>query len=166
MKKFCACACAISLSVFFSSLSALATEDAQNLGQYNNYVYDQQVTKTSQGTNDAFEKASNGPIRKLGRGFSNTIFGALEIPYRVYQTNLDSGGLSAWTFGLFKGITYFMGREVLGVFEIVTFPVPMPGCSTERYSPGWGYGPIMQPEWIFTFESNPWDFFYPNYPVK
>jgi putative exosortase-associated protein (TIGR04073 family) len=154
------------LVVLFLGVSVFATEDPKNLGQYNDYVYDQQVTNASKNTEGFFDGISNGPIRKLGRGFSNTIFGVVEIPLRVYQTNIDQGGFAAWSFGLMKGITYFLGRELLGVFEIVTFPAPMPGCSTEKYKPGWGYGPIMQPEWILTFESNPFDFVYPDYPVK
>ena len=53
-------------------------------------------------------------------------------------------------------------REVVGIVEIVTFPIPLPGCSDVPDSPAWGYGPILQPEWIVTPAQNKYEFIYPN----
>lgn len=130
------------------------------------YIYDQQSTSNSRALQHASEDAAQGPIRKFGRGLCNTIFGVFEIPIQVYQTNNTTGGVAAWTYGLMKGIGRFLLREGVGVAEIITFPMPLPGCSTEKYGSKWGYGPLMEPEWIFSFQTNPYDFVYPNRPAK
>jgi putative exosortase-associated protein (TIGR04073 family) len=61
---------------------------------------------------------------------------------------------------VFQGIGYFLAREGVGIVDIVTFPMPLPGCPDDPNDIGWGYGPIMEPEWIFTREQNPYNFFY------
>lgn len=130
------------------------------------YIYDQQSTHNSRALQESSDAMEQGPIRKFGRGFCNTIFGIFEIPIQVIKTNNTTGGVAAWTYGLMKGIGRFLLREGVGVTEIITFPMPLPGCSTERYGSGWGYGPLMEPEWIFSFQTNPYDFIYPNRPAN
>jgi len=150
-------------------LSAAQVNAAENLDPLtldDQYVYNQEISHDSEDTNSFMNELSNGPIRKLGRGLSNLIFGVIEIPLQSYQTNEIEGGIAAVTFGLVKGISFFIAREVVGVVEIVTFPIPLPGASVKKYDDGWGYGPLMQPEWILDFNTNPYDFVYPNYPVK
>ena len=100
--------------------------------------------------------------RKLGRGISNVAFGALEFPIQWYQVNFEEGGLAACTYGILRGIIAVVVREVVGVVEIVTFPFPLPGCSELPDCPKWGYGPIIQPEWILTPAQNKYNFVYPN----
>ena len=78
------------------------------------------------------------PFRKLGRGVVNVAAGALEIPMKIYDVNKEEGGLAALTYGLFKGIGYFVAREVIGVVEIVTFPMPLPGATDSKRDIGWG----------------------------
>ena len=75
--------------------------------------------------------------RKLGRGIANVLFGIVEVPNQVTQTTYDRGGAAGTTFGVGKGVMRWIGRELTGVYEIVTFPVPLPH----------GYKPIMKPEW-------------------
>ncbi|MBQ9338190.1 MAG: exosortase system-associated protein, TIGR04073 family [Lentisphaeria bacterium] len=101
-------------------------------------------------------------VRKLGRGISNVAFGGLEFPLHWYQVNFEEGGLAASTYGILRGVVGVIVREVVGVVEIVTFPVPLPGCSDVPDSPAWGYGPILQPEWIVTPAQNKYNFIYPN----
>ena len=102
-------------------------------------------------------------IRKLGRGVSNVAFGAVEFPVKWYQVNFEEGGFAACTYGIFKGLTYVVIREVVGVVEVATFFAPLPGCSTELPdSPAWGYGPILEPEWIITPAQNKYNFVYPE----
>ena len=111
------------------------------------------------------EKISEGPVRKLGRGFSNVVFGISEIFIQPYKVNEKEGGIAAFSYGIFKGLFYFIGREVAGVIDIVTFPMPLPGASASKHSSSrWGYGPLIEPEWIFTIEDNPYNFVYQNYP--
>ena len=102
-------------------------------------------------------------IRKLGRGVSNVAFGVVEFPVQWYQTNFEEGGFAACTYGILKGVSYVVIREVVGVVEIATFFAPLPGCSTELPdSPAWGYGPILEPEWIITPAQNKYNFVYPH----
>ena len=68
-------------------------------------------------------------IRKLGRGASNVAFGAVEFPVKWYQVNFEEGGFAACTYGIFKGLTYVVIREVVGVVEVATFFAALPGCS-------------------------------------
>jgi putative exosortase-associated protein (TIGR04073 family) len=74
--------------------------------------------------------------RKLGRGFANLLFGIVEVPNQIHHTSQAEGGGAAATLGVGRGIGKFLWREVVGVYEIVTFPVPAPS----------GYKPIIQPE--------------------
>lgn len=78
----------------------------------------------------------HNPLRKLGRGFANLLFGFVEVPNQYTKTVADHGGASGITYGLPKGIFRWMQREVVGVYEIVTFPIPAPR----------GYKPVMKPE--------------------
>lgn len=75
------------------------------------------------------------PARQLGRGLSNVLTGAWEIPSNVDRVNRDQGGFAACTYGFVQGLWRFGVREVTGVFEVVTFP--------------FGWGPIIQPEFPF-----------------
>jgi putative exosortase-associated protein (TIGR04073 family) len=75
-------------------------------------------------------------LRKLGRGCSNVLFGVVEIPNQLTKVNTEHGGGAGMTYGLGKGLVRWVGRECVGVFEIVTFAVPVPR----------GYKPVIQPE--------------------
>ncbi len=101
-------------------------------------------------------------IRKLGRGVSNVAFGAVEFPVKWYQVNFEEGGFAACTYGIFKGLAFVVIREVVGVVEIATFLTPLPGCTDIPGSPAWGYGPILEPEWIITPAQNKYNFVYPE----
>lgn len=100
--------------------------------------------------------------RKLGRGVANVGFGVFEIPIKVWDMNQEDGGIAALTAGVFQGLGYFIAREFVGVAEIITFPLPLPGCPMDPNDVGWGYGPIMYPEFVFDITHNPYNFVYPN----
>ena len=134
---------------------------------YSNPYYEQEDTLAATKDTKAMKDVADGPIRKLGRGFANVVFGIFEVFIQPYKVNEIEGGIAALSYGLFKGVFYFIAREVVGVVEIVTFPIPLPGASTSKYY--WsakGYGPLIEPEWIFTIEDNPYNFVYPNYPAN
>ncbi|MBP5183253.1 MAG: exosortase system-associated protein, TIGR04073 family [Lentisphaeria bacterium] len=101
-------------------------------------------------------------IRKLGRGISNAAFGVCEFPIKWLEVNREEGGFAAITYGTFRALGYFVIREVVGVVEIVTFPVPLPGCSSVPDSPEWGYAPIIRPEWVITPAQDKYGFVYPE----
>lgn len=75
---------------------------------------------------------------KLGRGMGNAAFGWLEILHQP----INMGKQERWPFAIFggvpKGIVYAVGRTLVGVYEVVTFPVPLPS----------GYHAMMEPEFI------------------
>ena len=100
--------------------------------------------------------------RKLGRGIINAGFGALELPLKVYKVNFEEGGLAACTYGVLYGVYEVVKREIVGVVEIATFLGPLPGCMPDEREAGWGYGPILRPEWIITPETNAYNVVYPN----
>jgi putative exosortase-associated protein (TIGR04073 family) len=163
--------CSTIMISFFLSFSQLYGQsdyiyDESRL-PYNNPYYEQEDTLIGSGDTKVMEKIAEGPIRKLGRGLSNVLFGICEVFIQPYKVNKKEGGIAAVTYGLFKGIFYFVGRGVVGVVEIITFPAPLPGASTSKYSWSiWGYGPLIEPEWIFTIEDNPYNIVYPNYPAN
>lgn len=77
--------------------------------------------------------------RKLGRGLANTVSGWLEIPKNIYDVSVESNPFVGITWGTIKGTGYAVARTGAGVFDIVTFPFPVPE----------GYEPIMKPEFVF-----------------
>lgn len=91
---------------------------------------------TAQDTGEAVPKGQNA-LRKLGRGTANVVFGIAEVPNQYSKANAEGSGAAAIGYGLPKGIVRWIGRELVGVYEIVTFPIPLPH----------GYKPIMKPEW-------------------
>ena len=79
-------------------------------------------------------------VTKLFRGLTNAVTGWLEIPKQISQTYQESGPGPAFTWGFVKGIGCAVARSVVGGYEIVTFPFPIPE----------GYRPIMQPEYVLS----------------
>lgn len=106
------------------------------------------------------ELESSGPITKLGRGVANIAFGPLELLKQPYDINQNTGAIPALTYGVLRGVCYTIAREVVGVIDIVTFPMPLPGCTDDPEDYGWGYGPLMRPAWVMDVEHNPYGFFY------
>jgi putative exosortase-associated protein (TIGR04073 family) len=80
-------------------------------------------------------------FRKFRRGFCNTLTFYLEIGQQVKREGISCGVCHAATIGVLKGIGMSAARAVTGVYELVTFPVPVP-CD---------YKPIMtDPEFFWT----------------
>lgn len=76
---------------------------------------------------------------KLGRGIANTLTGWVEIPKNVYTTSVEDNPLAGVTLGLAKGAGMTLVRTGAGIYEIVTFPFPLPEA----------YKPILEPEYVF-----------------
>ena len=98
------------------------------------------------------------PVEKLGRGIANVAFGPLEILIRGWDVTQELGGIAGITYGPLKGVAYCIAREVVGVIDIVTFPVPLPDCPEDPEGFGAGYGPIMRPAWVVDIEHNAGNF--------
>lgn len=78
-----------------------------------------------------FRAEAQTSLDKLGRGIANTLTGVLALPYAMIKENEDKGIAAGLTTGVVKGIVGIVVRELVGVYEIVTFPIPVP----ERYRP-------------------------------
>ena len=88
------------------------------------------------------------PLEKLGRGIANVAFCVLELPMQWAEVTENHGAIAGITYGTLKGVYFVLVRGVVGVVEIVTFPIPLPDCPDFPEDGGSGYGPILKPEWI------------------
>lgn len=71
-------------------------------------------------------------IRQFGRGVNNIATGVLEVPANILQVHEEDGPFAAVTYGATRGVFRCVVREVVGVFEVCTWPA--------------GFKPIVKPE--------------------
>jgi len=102
----------------------------------------------------------SGPLEKLGRGVANIAFGPLEIIIQPLEVAEAKGNIAALTYGVFRGVAMVVARLGVGVTDILTFYMPLPGCTDDPEDVGWGYGPMMRPGWVIDREHNAYNFFY------
>ena len=76
---------------------------------------------------------------KLGRGVANTLTGWVELPKSIYNTSKENNAFAGMTLGLAKGAGLSIVRTGAGIFEVATFPFPLPE----------NYKPILEPEYVF-----------------
>ena len=79
------------------------------------------------------------PFTKLGRGVANTLTGWIELPKNIYNTGTESNAFAGVTLGLARGVGMTVVRTAAGIYDVVTFPFPLPQ----------DYKPILQPEYAF-----------------
>ncbi len=80
---------------------------------------------------------------KLVRGLSNVFLGFLEVPRNIHNVSESRNSLlQGWTVGLGEGLGYTLLRMGAGVYEVVTFPFPLPE----------GYRPIVKPPFVWDAE--------------
>lgn len=84
----------------------------------------------------ATAQEADGTAAKIGlkafRGLGNTVLGLVtEIPRTMYYDSAEEGPAYGLTVGFLGGIALGVGRTVVGVYELVTFPIPFP----EEYKP-------------------------------
>ena len=82
------------------------------------------------------------PAKKLGRGLANILTGWIELPKNIYDTSVEDNPLAGLTIGLAKGIGMTIVRTGAGIYEVVTFPFPIPD----------DYAPVLEPEFIFSLD--------------
>jgi putative exosortase-associated protein (TIGR04073 family) len=88
-------------------------------------------------------QAEGTPQRKLQRGFLNVALSPIEISHELSKEVRKDIFPPSWVAGLGRGAVYTVGRALVGVYEMVTFPFPYPA----------NYKPILQPE--FTWQELP-----------
>jgi putative exosortase-associated protein (TIGR04073 family) len=77
--------------------------------------------------------------RKFGRGLSNTfeIFRGGEFRRTTEQTALLQGPDAAYTTGFVRGVNRTLARTGIGIYEVVTAPLPPYGpVCTDTFAPG------------------------------
>jgi putative exosortase-associated protein (TIGR04073 family) len=90
----------------------------------------------------AFAEEWAGPAvaQKAVRGLANAGFGMVtEVPKTVYYDTLEDGPLYGLTVGVLEGLSWGIARTLTGIYEVVTFPFPVPE----------GYRPIYRPHYPF-----------------
>jgi len=85
--------------------------------------------------------------RKVGRGLAGITTGFLEVPGNIVKLNRERGPAWGFTLGFVQGLGMIVVRELVGVYEFVTAPFPIPP----------GFEPIIEPEfpWSYFEESAP-----------
>ncbi len=81
-------------------------------------------------------------FKKLGRGVVNTFTGWIEVPKGIVDESKSSNILAGLTVGTVKGFGLGLVRTGAGIYETVTFPLPIPE----------GYEPIVKPEFVYSSE--------------
>ena len=82
---------------------------------------------------------ASDPFTKLGRGVANTLTGWVELPKNIYSTSVEDNAFAGMTLGLAKGAGMSIVRTGAGIYEIATFPFPLPE----------DYKAILEPEYVF-----------------
>ena len=78
---------------------------------------------------------------KLGRGLSGMAFGVLALPGIIVEETQLRGPVGV-PIGIAEGLGMVVTRELVGVYEFLTAPFPIPAL----------YRPILNPPY-------PWDYF-------
>ncbi len=79
--------------------------------------------------------------QKFGRGLAGMTCGFLEIPGNIVKETKAKGAIGV-PIGLATGLGMTVTRELVGVYEFITAPFPLPA----------GFRPILTPVY-------PWDYF-------
>lgn len=82
---------------------------------------------------------------KFARGVTNLCLGWTEIPKQIYRVSRDEGWRAGLLRGPVDGLGWFTARTIAGMYEIFTFPIPLP----PRYQP------LMTPEFVWQEEPPP-----------
>lgn len=101
------------------------------------------VTLVSAPMAAAFAEEWAGPAaasQKAIRGVANAGLGVVvEVPKTVYYDTLEDGPVYGLTVGVLEGLSWGIARALTGVYEVVTFPFPIPDA----------YRPIYKPQYPF-----------------
>ena len=84
-------------------------------------------------------------IRKLSRGLANALGGFLEIPLTIQAVGSVKGPVAGLSLGLVEGVGAAIARTLIGLAEVLTFPIPLPSM---------GYEPLLQPEFLLQPDSS------------
>ncbi|MDX2175334.1 MAG: exosortase system-associated protein, TIGR04073 family [Candidatus Sumerlaeia bacterium] len=77
-------------------------------------------------------------FHKLGRGVSNVLFGWIEVPRNIAKEWRKTDPFTGTILGTVQGVVWTVGRTLGGVYDVVSFPFPIPN----------DYQPLMEPEFV------------------
>lgn len=83
------------------------------------------------------------PTAKLTRGAVNALTGLLEVPATVLKMCKNEGAPKGLSTGLLTGLVMGVRRTVVGLYEVLTFAIPVPA----------GYKAMTDPETLLTSET-------------
>lgn len=94
----------------------------------------------------AAEIAAEGtPVRKLQRGFLNIALSPIELSNELKkEKKWDEGFIPSWVWRAGRGGIFAVGRALAGVYEMLSFPLPLP----------FGYRPLVRPEFAWQHFEN------------
>lgn len=84
---------------------------------------------------------ANSAAQKLGRGLAGMTCGFLELPGNIVKET-NAKGIAGLPNGFAKGLGMIVTRELVGVYEFISAPFPVPA----------DFKPVLQPEY-------PWSYF-------
>ena len=67
----------------------------------------------------------SAPFDRANSGFVNIVTGPFELIYQLKEETKRTNYLVGFVPGMVRGVTWFALREVVGVFEIATFWLPL-----------------------------------------
>jgi putative exosortase-associated protein (TIGR04073 family) len=79
------------------------------------------------------------PFRKLARGATNVSTGWLEVFKQIGVETKTNGNFSGIFVGPFKGLFKAIGRTAAGLYDVMTFIIPVPA----------DFEPLIEPEFVF-----------------
>ena len=82
--------------------------------------------------------------RKFGRGLADMTTGVLELPGNTV-VEAKKHGAAGVPIGVAKGLGMIVSRELVGVWEVVSAPFPVPA----------GYRPPISPEFPWSYFEQP-----------
>lgn len=85
--------------------------------------------------------------RKLQRGFLNIVLSPMEFSTSIQEANQGDYAGFSWVYGTITGVFETAARALVGVYELVTAPFPIPA----------NYKPVLSPEfpWQYLPETPP-----------
>ena len=81
---------------------------------------------------------ANGPFTKLGRGLANTFTGWIELFTTTHKACLEHDYMVGYLYGLPEGVVRSLLRTIAGIYEVVSFPIPIPA----------DYESVIEPEFV------------------
>lgn len=75
----------------------------------------------------------NTPGVKLGSAFANIFLAPAELPKNVINTNNEINMAAGVTLGVVKGLIHMCGREMVGIIDLLTFPLQTEPLTTPQY---------------------------------